>query len=192
MQLALLLSFIFSILLNFILIVVVVAYFGYSWQLLRAKFMKNPMFLNIVGLDGKVRTRKLINTTDKSYKIKDNDERIITLENGIIVDGVMNLFYYGTEVQPICLADVQRVMSCKEWDKLALLLRLEGANEFIPNLLKSITTILVIFLCVAGVLIIANIAMTGTGVITAQQCVAGVAEIKSTLATITSNSTIFA
>lgn len=146
------------------LIMLVLLIFGLDWHIFKAKFMKNPVRLNIIHKSGKINSvikdnktyEKSIEDVKGSMRLLSEDMALRTKIGGGTLRGVFvtDYYYIGDSAEPVCLDDWKRRISSKEMKDLATLFEMAGANNFIPNLLKELTRSLTPYLIVLIILCI--------------------------------------
>jgi hypothetical protein len=119
--------------LNFLFLLFVMIFGKYSWFQLKAKFMRNPIQVNIINQSNRV----------LSYLLQANTEKVEVNHKtyhcprsmGINQKGIQQFFFYEDDAEPIQINENGSI-NPEYFSQLLIQAEINGANNFLKNLVK--------------------------------------------------------
>ena len=122
--------------LNLLLILYFLIFGKFSWFQFKAKFMKNPVQINIINSSGKVRSY-LLNSSNQHVRCNDGKTRHCDENMKVFITGIANFFYNEDDAEPLALTELAlNGINPDYLTQLLLQAEINGANSFIKQLVK--------------------------------------------------------
>ena len=121
----------------------------FSWFQFAARFMKNPVQINVINNSGKIRS-KLINASNENVQVE-HKIRHCPKDYALFTHGIAQYFYNEDDAEPLTFGDTDGI-NPEYLSNLLIQAELNGANSFLKNLVKI--NIFIIVLAVMAVLLI--------------------------------------
>jgi hypothetical protein len=133
-----------------ILILLYLLIFGkFSWFQLKARFMKNPVQINVINNSGKIRS-KLINASNENVQLE-HKIRHCPKDYALFHQGIAQYFYNEDDAEPLTFGATDGI-NPEYLSNLLIQAELNGANSFLKNLVKI--NIFIIVLAIMSVILI--------------------------------------
>lgn len=138
-----------SLLVNFIFILYFLVFGKYSWFQFKARFMKNPVQINVINTSGRIRS-KLINANNEGI-LDGTQTRHTPKDQALFKHGIANFYYVEDNVEPLTFNEISGLNPEYLTDMLKQA-ELNGANNFLKDLVKINLFIIALFLMGAALL----------------------------------------
>jgi len=138
-----------SVSVNILLVLYLFIFGKFSWFQLKARFMKNPVQINVINNSGKIRS-KLINASNENVLVE-HKTRHCPKDYALFHLGIAQYFYNEDDAEPLTFGATDGI-NPEYLSNLLIQAELNGANSFLKNLVKI--NIFIIVLAIMAVLLI--------------------------------------
>jgi hypothetical protein len=138
-----------SLFVNILLLLYLFIFGKFSWFQLKARFMKNPVQINVINNSGKIRSN-LINASNEYVQIQ-HKIRHCPKDYALFHLKIAQYFYNEDDAEPLTFNAVDGI-NPEYLSNLLIQAELNGANSFLKNLVKI--NIFIIVLVIMAVLLL--------------------------------------